>query len=527
MNISPVKRAAIYARISKADSDVDKVENQVSELKKLAAANGYEVAAIHADDDISAFKSTSLRNGYLSLLDGLKAHAYDVILATEPQRLTRGSAADLEALQVLCVKAGALIHTRAAGVQDPATPTTKALMQIMDVIGGLEVETKIERQRARTRADLAMGLPTKGIRPFGWELDRITVRESEAFHIREAYKAVLERGSSLWSIAQHWNELKIRTDGMDRERKSKSDGIRRKPSAVWTSTTVRQMLVRPRNAGILEYNGDEMPTSKITPIVSRDDFEALKTAIKGAPMPRGPKPQYLLGGLLECICGERMHASKSSSGRKGKVRHHYKIYRCRLYGYDKSQAHVTIQLPIADSAATEKVVMALGGGQFRFEPFDRPTLAALQAEMSVLIEKETQVTELLLENIGDTKLLKRKLKALDEKKNSVNSKVERLLATSAESAALTAYLDKFQELNYGSADNEVEEALKQGLRAWNELPMDVRRSIIRSHFRVLVRRGGRGVERIKLTDPEGRPFAEYVSFREPTSKDFHYRQGNS
>lgn len=76
----------------------------------------------------------------------------------------------------------------------------------MDVIGGLEVETKIDRQKARTRADLAAGLPTKGLRPFGWETDRITVRESEAIHIREAYKAVLEKGNTLWRIAQHWNE---------------------------------------------------------------------------------------------------------------------------------------------------------------------------------------------------------------------------------------------------------------------------------------------------------------------------------
>ena len=522
--MSPVKRAAIYARISKADSDVDKVEHQVSELKSLAELHGYEIVAVHTDNDISAFKGSSSRNGYVGLIDGLKARAYDVVLATEPQRLTRGSATDLDLLQAHCVRAGAFIHTRSAGIQDPATPTTKALMQIMDVIGGLEVETKIERQKARTRADLAAGFPTKGVRPFGWEMDRITVRESEAAHIREAYEALLDKGTSMWRIAQNWNKLQIRTDGMNRERKSKADGVKRKPSSVWTSTTVRQILIRPRNAGILEHNGEEMSKSRITPLVSRDDFEALKIAIKGSPMPRGPKPQYLLGGLIECICGERMHASKSSSGRKGKTRHHYKTYRCRLYGYDKSQSHVTIQLPIADEAATEKFVMGIGAVDNRFELYDSSKLSALQSKMASLLEEETRVTELLIEGIGDSTLLKAKLRGLNKDKSSVSLDMAKLLATSGESAALAEYRARLVTLDYGSPDNEVEDALAMGRRAWDELPMDTRRSIIRGRYRVRVLQGGRGPERVKVTDLDGRPVFEHVSTRNNLSKNFHYSE---
>lgn len=499
MVTSKVKRAAIYARISKADSDVDKVENQVAELKNLATTHGYEVVAIHTDDDTSAFKGATPRNGYINLINGLKTHSYDVVMATEPQRLTRGSATDLDLLQAHCVKAGAFIHTRSAGVQDPATATTKALMQIMDVIGGLEVETKIERQKARTRADLAAGIPTKGLRPFGWEIDRITIRESEAKHIRDAYKAVLENGETQWSIAQRWNALNIRTDGMDRERKSKSDGVKRKPSAVWTSTTVRQLLIRPRNAGILQHNGEEMPNSKISPIVSREDFEALKSAIKGSPVPRGPKPQYLLGGLLECICGERMHASKSSSGRKGKPRHHYKIYRCRLYGYDKSQPHVTIQLPIADAAARELIIVDIGLSQNKLELFDSSKLSELQAKIADLMTEETRATELILDGIGDSSLLKSKLRNLQAEKSAVTLEIEKLLATTAESNALSEFRAELDALDAHASDDEVNDAFDRGLIAWDALPMDVKRAIIRGRYHVRVLAGGRGFDRIEVT----------------------------
>lgn len=521
MHKDALKRAAIYARISKADSEIDKVENQVSELKKLAESHGYEVVAVHTDDDVSAFRGKSSRAGYINLIDGLKAHAYDVVLATEPQRLTRGSATDLDVLQAHCVKAGAFIHTRSAGVQDPATPTTKALMQIMDVIAGLEVETKIERQKARTRADLAAGLPTKGIRPFGWEVDRITVRESEAIHIRNAYQAVLERGSSLWSIARTWNEIGIRTDGMERERKSKSDGVRRKPSSVWTSTTVRQLLVRPRNAGILEHNGEEMPNSKIAPIVTREDFEALKTAIKGTPMPKGPRPQYLLGGLLECTCGERMHASKSSSGRRGKTRHHYKIYRCRLYGYDRSRSHVTIQLPVADEAAVEKIIYDLGAGEPSSDGFDRARLSALQTKMTTLLEEETRVTELLVEGIGDLRLLRTKLRNINAERETLNTEIERLVGTSSESEALAQYRSRVEALDFYAPISEVRDAFAMGRRAWDELPLDTQRSLIRARYRVQVSKGGRGRERVSVTRVDGAtPVYPYSRLDEP-SIGFH------
>lgn len=494
-----VKKAAIYARISKAEVDVDKVENQISELRKIAATHNYEVVAVLTDDDISAFKGKTPRAGFLELIEGLKANKYNVVMATEPQRFTRNSPAELEVLQLECTRAGAVIHTRAAGIQDPATPTTKAMMQFMDIIGGLEVETKIERQRARNRADLLAGIPTKGLRPFGWETDRITLRDSEALHIKNAYTSILERGESLWSIAQTWNSLKIRTDGMSRERKAKSDGEKRKPSPVWTSTTVRQMLVRPRNAGILLHNGEEMPKSKINPIVSREEFEALKSAIKGTPMPRGPKPQYLLGGLLECICGERMHASKSVSGRKGKPRRHYKIYRCRLYGFDKSQKHVTIQLPVADAAARELIIVDIGLGDTQVEIFDNKHLAELQSKLADLIAEESRATELIVDGLGDAKVLRTRLRTIQTEKSSVTGDIEKVLSTTAESVALAEFRANLDSLDKYAQDEDVNAVFESGLKAWDALSMEVRRSIIRGRYHVRVSAGGRGFERIEVS----------------------------
>ena len=498
MNSSIVKRAAIYARISQADKEVDKVENQISEMRKFAESNGYEVVAVHQDDDISAYGGKSPRAGFVALVDGLKAGSYDVVLATEPQRLTRGSSQELELLQVYCIRAGAVIHTRAAGLQDPATPGSKAMMKMMDVIAGFEIDTKIERQKARTRADLSHGIPTKGIRAFGWEPDRITIRESEASVIRDAYQGILQRGESLWSVAQKWNDLKIRTDGMSRERKSKADGVKRLPSPIWTNTTVRQILLRERNAGILMHDGDEMPISKIQPIVTREDLEALRKVVKGIPMPKGPKPQYLLGGLIECICGERMHASKSLTARKGKTRREYRVYRCRVYGFDKSQPHVTIQQPIADRAVKEYIIVNLGLKLDEFLIFDEQRLREIQEEIADLNSEEVEVEEMIAKKVGNKPRNYGRLRAIDAKRTELSHELDEVLSNNEPSAALSKYIEEMSSLSKYSSIYEEDRLIKQGLEAWDALPIDTQRAIVRGKYRVTVEAGGRGFERVHV-----------------------------
>lgn len=498
MSVQIPKRAAIYARISKSDSNVDKVENQVAELKALAKAVGYEVAAVFEDDDISAYKGEKRRPGFDQMLGQIKDKKFDVIMATEPQRLTRGSAENLEALAVLCVRANAIIHTRSAGVQDPATPTTRALMGIMDLIGGLEVASKIERQKARNRADLSKGIPTKGLRPFGWEKDRMTIRESEAKHIRKAYKDILEKGVSVWAIAKQWNELGIKTDSMVRPRKSRIDGEVKPPPGVWTTTTVRGMLIRHRNAGILMNDGAEMPLSLIEPIVTRQEWEALCASIKGAPSPKGVKPQYLLGGILECTCGQTMHASKSVSGRKGK-RHSYQIYRCRLYGFDKSNSHVTCQLPVADEVVRTWIVENIGLGLEEESLFNKEALAAIDVALARLADVDRELTKTMSEGLGNGDQIRGLLR--ENKAERLQLEAERLtvLSAAAQSTAMDDFKKAMSRLSVEATDDEINETFEKGFKAWDELSMASRRSIIRGGYRVQLLAGGRGPDRILVT----------------------------
>lgn len=507
MTISEVKRAAIYARISKSDSNVDKIENQVTELTALAASNEYRVAAIFEDDDISAYKGEKRRPGFEEMIVQIKEKKFDVVMATEPQRLTRGSAEDLEALAVLCVRANAIIHTRSAGVQDPATPTTLALMKIMDVIGGLEVASKIERQKARNRADLAKGLPTKGLRPFGWEKDRVTLREGEAQVVREAYEAILDRGESVWKISQTWNRLGVTTDSMQRPRLSRVHGDVRMPSGVWTTSNVRQILLRPRNAGLLFSDGAEMPISQIEPIVSREDWEAVCAAISSPSTLKGPKPQYLLGGILECTCGERMHASKSVSQRKGGPKHSYQIYRCRLYGFDRTQPHVTCQLEVADKVVRDWIVENIGLGLDTTPAHDRDELSRIDDRLRSLAEEDARAAELIIKGLGDKAKNEGFLRANKSERENLEDKKAQILSASAHSHALAKFKERLASLPEDAFDSEIDAAMDAGYAAWDEMSMENKRAILRGGYRVQLLAGGRGPERIQVSSKfPGKPY---------------------
>jgi len=496
------KRAAIYARISQKDEFVDKVENQIEEMRKYAEDRGYIVVEVFSDEDISAYKGIKIRPQFSELLTRLAGGEFDIVLATEQSRFARNSPKDIQALVTAASRAGASIYTRAEGEFDPSNAGSKFMMGMMDLVSGFETDIRVERQKARNRADLAAGIPTKGLRPFGWEKDRITLRESEAAHIRTAIQAILDEGVSVWEIAQRWNSAGISTDGMNRPRKHRIDKTISLPKAVWTTTTVKMILKRPRNAGILMAGEDEMPLSLIQPVVSRKVHEDLQAALRSRSVSSGPRPQYLLGGILECTCGARMTASKSESGRKGK-KHSYKIYRCRLYGFDKSQSHVTIQLAIADREVIEWVIADIGLEVTSAVNMPLEELKDLNEQYDLLVSEDLRTQDLIIEGIGDVQSLKGRLRENAAKKDQISARRDLIYASQGHSKEIRDFVNDLAKLHDFATDTEINEVFDRGFAAWEDLPMHVRREIIRTNYRVVLDEG-RSPGRIRLISKSNR-----------------------
>ncbi|PZE81085.1 recombinase family protein [Curtobacterium sp. MCBD17_032] len=470
----PQPRAALYARISQAVEDVDKTANQLDRLRLAAAQAGYSVAAEFEDDDISAYGGKRQRPGWNGLLAAIDAGQVSVVMATAPDRFTRGSAVELEAFKVLCARNGVTLHTLTMGVQDPKDPASAAVMSIMDTLGGLEVAIKTARQHARISDDVRNGVSPATRRVFGYESVKGRagdIRESEAALIRDAVKFILASGTA-YAVAQQWRAAGVKTTlGSD-----------------WNSGTVRRTLLRPRLAGWLTHKG-ALVSQTLPAIISQEDHEAvvsLLTDPSRRPKP-GPKEAALLSGIMRCRCGGTM------------VRNSYRgKYICtvdtsRTKG-DRTGPLQSIRLEVADAVVEDAFLEMAADGALE-APQGDDDLREVQAELDANSRAQDAAQDVLMDpDIRDKSRAKRRVVELEAARVALEERRDAYIARRAQGSAFDEYLTHFQA---GWTDDAAADAAAydRASAAWMALPMDKRRDIIRGAFDISL--GDRwGVERV-------------------------------
>ncbi|GMA26801.1 recombinase family protein [Arenivirga flava] len=535
-------RAAIYARISNKDKRTPKVADQIAILKLFAGECGYTVGPVFQDDGIAAsgksIDDTTLekRPGAQALLKAMEAKEFDVLLAVEGERLARTYQDGLKFIST-SADAGVLWHFEGDRTPlDVSTPNGEETAVAIFTSGRREGRIRDARQRRRYERERAAGMPLWGTRPFGFEPDRITVREEEAAYIRTAVADYLSGTRSMLRIAKDWTAAGVKTDAMRpseadveagrdyRERVSR-DGEKRPVSTVWTATTVRQLLLRPRNAGLLVYKGQQLAESKIERIIEPEQHEALKSRVK-AGTPVSERAVTLLGGVLRCECGAVMHGTTSYSQRnkeRGNVpagkRYVFKNYKCSKALYDKSQRHASIAQGAVDDFFTATLLADLFHDRIKAPGDD--VSAKLSDLAQRLIENQenvkhvgAQLLDPALKSIHAQG--KSNLAALDSEREELEAERDRLLSRAADGGALSGFLDEWRRSDDAPfKDTEEREAWEARLReAWGSLPIDRQRAMIRARYRPSVKVGGRGISRLSLGQLPG---GDYMGFDNPVS----------
>jgi site-specific DNA recombinase len=277
-------RAATYARISRDREGAGLgVDRQEADCRALAERLGWEVVAVFVDNDISAYDRRKVRPQYRAMLDAVLAGEVQGILAWHTDRLHR-RAKELEELVSIVEARHVQVHTVKAGNIDLATPSGVMLAGVLGSMAQYEVEHSRERvKRAKSQA-ASEGKYRGGPRPFGYEKDGMTVRPSEAKVIRDATTAVLA-GRTLASLTREMNEAGVPTAGR---------------SDTWKYGALRDVLLRPRNAGLLArglpgksgqaYEYEEVGRAAWPALVFEDEWRAVvavltdpgrQTSVKG------------------------------------------------------------------------------------------------------------------------------------------------------------------------------------------------------------------------------------------------------
>lgn len=371
----------IYARISDdREGRQNGVDRQERQCRALADKNGDDIVAVFTDDDRSAY-SGKPRPDYLKMLAFLRADHADGAYALAPTRFYRRLDDGLEffkliaekGLEVETVKAGRYNLSSADGRRD-------ALRAAVDAQH--EAEQISERVRDAKADNLARGEYRGGPRPFGYDADGTTVRTlecpscaapqgftadrecracgaaavnaygSEAWHVERATDAIIA-GDSLGSVERSYKDFGVRTVP---RRYKQPDGTRGEPEdRDWKREEIRKLLMRPRNAGLIDHKGEIVGRAAWAPIVPEEKWRACMSVLS-QPERRtttGNGRVWLGSGLYLCGvdgCTETLRCSTSGRG-VGNL--HLPSYRCR------TGKHVTRVAGPLDEHITNLVLVRL------------------------------------------------------------------------------------------------------------------------------------------------------------------------
>src|SRR6195256_2369795 len=137
---SPMKRVAIYLRVSTARQDTD---NQRRELEAVADRSGWNVVRIYEDAGISGAKGRDKRPGLDAMMKAVNAKEFPMVAAWSVDRLGRSLTDLLAILQALRDK-GVDVFLHQQGL-DTSTTAGRAMFQMLGVFA--EFERGIIRER--------------------------------------------------------------------------------------------------------------------------------------------------------------------------------------------------------------------------------------------------------------------------------------------------------------------------------------------------------------------------------------------
>ena len=289
------------------------VDRQRQDCEALAERLGWPVVGVYVDNDRSAWSGKS-RPEYRRLLADVEAGTVDAVLVWSLDRLHRRPA-ELEDFVTLADSRGVAL-ANVAGEVDLATPAGRLHARIMGSVAAHEVEQKGARTARAHLQAAQQGRWRGGTRPFGFGPDGVTIDRVEAREVRRMTQRLLA-GESLGSLVRDLN----------------TRGITTTTGKPWSYTAVRQLLSRPRNAGLSEYRGEVVGVGSWRPLVTEESWRAVVALLAdpGRRKSLSNRPRWLLAGLARCgVCGGTMRSATAHSNRRTGT--HRNVYRCATAG---------------------------------------------------------------------------------------------------------------------------------------------------------------------------------------------------
>jgi DNA invertase Pin-like site-specific DNA recombinase len=457
-------RAVIYVRISQDRTGAHLgVDSQREDCEELATRHGFEVVEVYVDNDLSAY-SGKVRKGYRQMLADLNDGLATAVIVWHNDRLHR-SPLELEEYIDLSQRRGIDTFTCVAGEVDLSTPGGRMNARMHGVIARHESEHKAERvARARLRNAKA-GKFAGGLRPFGWGVPTGETRkkivkgtdEEIDVPVLDMNKLVPEEGAALEAGTDQ-----ILAGGSVRGwvRWLADKGMTSTQGKPIDHQSARDMLLRPRNAGIAVYRGEEIGPGLWEPAIDEARFRAVVAILTNPSRITSPGPTPKWFGSLIYECGYPGCTANVKCTRVGGANH--PSYRCDAQHGGGRKAE-TLDRYIEDLLVDR--LSADDAGSLLAPAADGVNVAGLQVESEQIRRRMTDLAGMF--GAGQIDMAQ-----FTEGTDTARAQLEGVTAQLARAAVKDPLVGLV-----GAPDVR---------KAWDALPLDRRRTVLRSLLKVVL-----------------------------------------
>ncbi|RKT84228.1 Site-specific DNA recombinase [Saccharopolyspora antimicrobica] len=308
-----------YARLSwkPGTKELEKIDTQFADNREVIERVGARLGE-EFSDGLSAWKKDVRRPGWERLLARVEQGLSDGIVVWHTDRLFR-QPRDLEKLIDLGDK-GFLVYS-AHGRRDLANPDDRYILRIETAHAARSSDDTQRRIQRRLATHRENGIVHYNGRVFGWpgkdrawqppegdealpedqRAQRPEVPRSQVTAERKAIAAAAEAilaGVEDAQLAREWN----------------AQGLRTVTGLEISGADVRDVMLRARNAGLIEHSGEITGPSTEEPIIPPELYMRLRAKLTARRRGRRPSTAYVGNGALECgACGKKM-TSRPHSG---------------------------------------------------------------------------------------------------------------------------------------------------------------------------------------------------------------------
>jgi len=274
------------------------VARQEKDCDDAAARLRWWTKVVYCENDTSAYKRRKIvlpdgttglrvvRPAFRQMLQDLADGTINALIAYNLDRVARDPR-DLEDL-IDVVEERKIPTYAVTGLLDLSNDAGITTARIQVAIANQSSRDQSRRTK-RKQVELAQAGKHKGggRRPFGFEPDGVTIRESEAKVVREIARRLL-KGQSVTGVARWLDE----------------QGVPPCTSEKWGAASIRSMMKSPRIAGKRVHHGEIVADAEWKPIISWSTYEQVNALFAARANGQTNQLRYWLARVLLCShCG--------------------------------------------------------------------------------------------------------------------------------------------------------------------------------------------------------------------------------